>query len=186
MELIPLLSTAAALVIAWLFAVAGVAKLDAGNRSYYQQALANYGFSYLAQAPWSVAVIGGVEVSIALSVPIPGVGEAGLALGGVVLATYTGLIGLQLARGRAGMACGCSGPAAAAGISPALLIRNLVYLGVLVLAASGGPVTGWASWLLALALATGLILTALSADQLLANRHRLQQFTRLRNFPHTH
>jgi len=111
-------------------------------------------------------------VAVGLLVPAAA-GAASLAVL-ALLALYAAAVGVNLARGRCHVACGCLGPAADQPIHPGLLVRNAV----LMLAAAGAawPASGRTLTLLdAFTVAAGvatLALLYLAAEGLLAAARR--------------
>jgi len=77
-----------------------------------------------ATAPALVALELGIAAGLALG--LRGAGAAGAAL----LALYSLAIGVNLARGRRDIDCGCGGPAGRVRLRPALLARNAVLIGL--------------------------------------------------------
>lgn len=120
----PALALAFKLFLAGLFLASGAAKLARPAR--FRQALADY---RLLPAPllWPVALaVALVEVGAAgalFSVP-PVAGLAALALAGLCL-LYAAGIGINLARGRTSIDCGCLG-SSGQGIGMSLVVRNLL------------------------------------------------------------
>ena len=87
---------------------------------------------------------------------------------------YGAAIGVNLARGRRTLDCGCAGPAARQPIRPSLLVRNGALIGLAAFAAA--PVTeralSWIDSLTIVAGASALWLAYGTLDQLLANQAR--------------
>ncbi|MEX6724033.1 MauE/DoxX family redox-associated membrane protein [Parapedomonas caeni] len=132
----PALDLALKLFLAGLFLAAGAAKLARPAR--FRQALADY---RLLPSPllWPAALgLGLVEVAAAgalfASPVVAGVGA--LALAGLCL-LYAAGIGVNLARGRTRIDCGCLG-SAGEGIGVSLVVRNLL-LALVALALLAGP-----------------------------------------------
>ena len=65
-----------------------------------------------------------VEAGAALALLVPGGAGFAIPCALALLATYTGAIALNLARGLRDIDCGCSGPAGRRPLSGALLLRN--------------------------------------------------------------
>ena len=119
-----LVANAIALFLAWMFGVAAVHKF--GHAGHYRRLVGSY-LDTASVPAGAVYTIAALELTLALALLIPGVaGAVGLPGAAALLVAYAGLMGLQLARGRADMKCGCAGPAADVTISPALVVRNLV------------------------------------------------------------
>ncbi len=166
------LVTASTLFTAWLFVSAAVHKLSPANQLYYVGVAENYGINSHELAKAGVLGTGLLELAIAAAVVIPATQSVGIAMGVSLLITYTLLIARQIAQGKAGMDCGCSGPAGRSVISPALLVRNLVLIGVVTLPVYAPLLHAtptWSFWLLAAATAAFAIITYVAVEQLQTN-----------------
>jgi len=112
--------------LALLLLAAAVHKLrDPGT---FRATLAEYRLLPDAVAPAAAGLVIGVELAIAaalLALPAPGLVATAL-----LLATYALAIGINLARGRRHIDCGCGGPAARQPISGRLVARNLLLAAV--------------------------------------------------------
>lgn len=108
--------------LALLLLVAAAHKLrDPGT---FRATLAEYRLLPDAVVPAAAGMVIGVELAIAaalLVLPAPGLVATAL-----LLATYAVAIGVNLARGRRHIDCGCGGPAARQPISGRLVARNLL------------------------------------------------------------
>jgi len=80
----------------------------------------------------------------------------------------------QVLQGQVDLKCGCSGPAAETRVSVALVIRNLVVAGVLLLTSLivATPV-GISGWSVGVAMALLLGLCYAATDQLIANQQHM-------------
>ena len=99
-----------------------------------------------------------------------------------LLCGVTAFAAAALARGRAGVACGCGGLGREPGLSKALLARNAGTIALLALAllpASGRAWTALDAFTAATAVAAGLVAYAIGT-QLIANRERMILARRLR------
>ena len=162
------ISNGIALFLAWLFAVAALHKLR--SPEYFLRLVAAYLPGH-TNSRLLVLLIGLVELSIAIVLFIPALQGAGFTAASAVLAGYAAMMGWQYSRGRADLECGCAGPASNLTVGPPLIIRNLVCVGLAVLAhASAGQLPGsLAGASLALVLAFFLITVYLCSDQMIAN-----------------
>ncbi len=117
------------LALALLFAVACAHKLRGARQ--FRATLDAYRLLPRALLGPAAMVIIGAEAALVLALigghPWAGAGAVAL------LGLYTAAIGVNLARGRREIDCGCGGPAARQSLSGALLVRN----GVLIAAALG-------------------------------------------------
>jgi hypothetical protein len=167
-----LIAIGVAWFLAWLFGTAALHK--ARNIEHYRRLMGKY----LDGAPVSslmVWLLAALEVSFALAMLVPQTQWAGLAATALLLVAYAGLMGLQLARGRADMKCGCAGPASDTTISPALVLRNLgcAAMALLAMAPTISVDAGVAGIGLALFVATFAALAYLGSDQLIANAQQM-------------
>ena len=184
-----LISNGLAWFFAWLFMVAGWQKLR--NPAYYRELLAEW-LPGMPRLALMIYMIASVEIVVALMLLIP-VGyffvdhDAGLISAAVLLVIYALFMSAQLAQGRRDIRCGCTGPAAAALISPILVIRNLLCVALALMALI--PTTGFiensatvnivtnstelASRSLSLAIAVFLMAVYLVSEKMIVNRQDL-------------
>jgi uncharacterized membrane protein len=124
--------------LALLFLVAAVHKLRAPTA--FRDQLADYrlvpGRATLAAA--AAVVAGELTTGLALLAPSLRLAAPGAAL--VLLFAYSFAIALNLVRGRRDIDCGCSGPALRQPLTPWLLVRNALLVGIAV--ACLAPVRG--------------------------------------------
>jgi len=173
-QLSSLMAYAMQILIAGIFAYAGISKLQLQNRAYYVRAIESYGLTIGAAASMFVRALGIIEVLVALMVLLPITKHFGLVGAVVLLATYFFAFAKQIIQGKADMNCGCAGPGAEVKISSVLLLRNLVLVLICLFALSQSSVPSGASWLIVipLGLAFGLIYS--SAEQLIANQQKIK------------
>jgi methylamine utilization protein MauE len=121
----------------------------------------------------------GIELSIGISLILPGLGSVPAYAAAALLATYSGAIAINLQRGRRDIDCGCAGPAGRVSISRALVLRNgLLIAGALVAALP--PTVRPTVWLDAVTVVASVGMLALlyvSAETALANALRLRALT---------
>lgn len=109
-----------------------------------------------------------VEVAIPVALLIPGGQAAGAALAILLLALYGAAMGVNIARGRTSIECGCGG--APSLLSPALLVRNGVLALIAAAVLFGNSFSlGFGEAVAAIALAFLLWVSFLLAEQILAN-----------------
>jgi hypothetical protein len=119
-----------------------------------------------------------LELGVGAALLVPGAGYFAGPTAASLFVLYAAAIAVNLARGRAGIDCGCGGPAGrATPISPMLVVRNAVL--VLCALACALPVAGrpWV-WLDALSVAGGTAAAALlysAIDLALAQRARSRE-----------
>jgi len=164
-----------ALALLWL-AAAGHKLRSLGR---FRVTLADYRLVPERLVPIAVVVVVAVEVTIAALLVAPGMRTAGALATALLLTGYGAAIGVNLARGRWHIDCGCVGPAARRSLSGWLVARN----GALAAVALVGLVPVHARpmlWVDGLTVAaTTLVLAILyaAADGLIANA---PAFARLR------
>jgi hypothetical protein len=117
--------------LALLFAAASVHKLRAP--AFFRGTLADYRVMPAAAVPAVAWLVPAAEAAVACGLVVRRV--PGLLGAAVLLATYGLAIGVNLARGRRDLDCGCAGPAARRPISGWLVARN-VTLALVALAAA--------------------------------------------------
>ena len=128
-------SLLARLVLALVFAVAGLTKL--ANTDKTREMLAGFGvgrgmLTYLAFA------LPLVELSVAIALIVPPAAYTGALSALALLALFTGAILYNLAQGRHPV-CNCFGQIDAAPIGPLTLVRNGVLTGLALLVVVAGP-----------------------------------------------
>jgi Methylamine utilisation protein MauE len=151
---------------ALLFAGAALHKLLAPAR--FHAAFSAYGVVPHALARLS-PVVPLLELTVAAGLLVRGSRAGAAASGAALLMTYAAAIGINLARGRRDLACGCGGPNDRRPIAPWMVWRNLglaVLLGVSALPWSSRPLAGADS--LTIGMGTAVIaLLYMSLDMLL-------------------
>jgi hypothetical protein len=164
--------------LALLFASAAAHKLR--DRRRFRETLAEYRLLPAAAVSIVAGLLIAVEAGIAMSLVTIGGRLAGLTGAAAVLVVYAGGIGINLARGRRDLDCGCAGPAVRRPISGWLVGRNLV-LAALALAATA-PVSPralvWADGLTIVAATAALVALYAACDGLVA---QLPAIARLRS-----
>ena len=115
------------------------------------------------------------ELAAAILVLVPAVRTTGLMIMAVLLFIYAGGIGINLLRGRRDIDCGCSGPSSRHELSGWLVLRNLVLLSLILLAAN--PLTQRPmNWLDAVVVLFSVMVASglyMGMNQLLAQAPRL-------------
>jgi len=151
-----------------LFGVAAIHKLR--SPTLFRAAMAEYQML----PPGLLTPVSGilimVELLAAVLILIPAMGLAGAAMMITLLVVYSIGIGINLLRGRRDIDCGCNGPRSKQVLSWWLVIRNLVFVALIVLAA--GPIAARELiWLDVISVLFGVLTASilyLSLNQLLA------------------
>ena len=126
----------------------------------------------LTPAAWTLMAL---EALAAVAVLVPATRSAALAILAVLLILYSAAMGINLYRGRTDIDCGCNGPASRQVISGWLVLRNLVFAGLALLAATPSPERAL-NWVDLLTIAFGVLVSAglyLGFNQLLVQAPRL-------------
>ena len=129
----------------------------------------------------AAVVIGGVEVSIAAALLVPGTWQGAGLLAATVLSGYTAAIAINLYRGRRDVDCGCFGPAGRTQtLSEWLIVRNVASIGVAFVAAApvGVRSLGSLDAFVGVAACGGAGLLWIGANQLMAQWPRMQLLRR--------
>ena len=128
----PVITVIISICMSLLFGMAAMHKLKAP--AVFRAALDDYELipSYLLSMSSIVLII--LELSAAILLLITRTQTAGLALTAALLSAYAAGISINLYRGRRDIDCGCNGPATTQALSWWLVSRNLVFLGLVVLA----------------------------------------------------
>jgi methylamine utilization protein MauE len=160
----------AALAIAGVLGASALRKL--GAFAEFRDAVAGYEIGPRALVTAEAAALVGCEAAAAFALGLHRPLGAALAAG--LFALYGAAIGVNLARGRRALDCGCAGPAARQPIRPSLLARNgaLIALAVLAAAPATDRALSWIDSLTIVAGAAALWLAYGTLDQLLANQVR--------------
>lgn len=169
----PVYSFAAVLVLFWVLVTAGAHKLL--DRPGFRASLSAYELLPAALVPAVALSLPLAELLLAVGL-LQSATRAFAALGAaVLLAVYTLAIGINLARGRGAIDCGCGDPARRQPLSGWLLLRNLTLVGLSLLPFLPAlrREVGWLDFAVAVlaAVTAGLIYTA--GNRLLANRELL-------------
>ncbi len=123
-------------------------------------------------AAWAVT---GLELGVGFALVFSTTVVSLLAAAGL-LGLYALAMGINIARGRVDIDCGCSGPAARQPLSGWLVLRNglLIMLALLAASTTAGRDLLWLDWLtVAAAVAAGAILYV-AMNQLIANAPQLE------------
>jgi hypothetical protein len=167
--------------LAWLLSVAGGLVFLGGafaqwrERELFAAAIENYALIPAVAVPAAAVLLILAEALIGLLLLLPWCRPWGQFAGIALLCVVTSAVVVNLLRGREHISCGCGGASGEQSLSWALVSRNLVFvglLGVAALAATPRPLV-WLDYLLVPAGAALLVGVYATASQLIANRPRL-------------
>lgn len=118
---------------ALLFGFAAAHKLR--SKTGFQEQLRAYGLLPEAMLVPSVAALIALETAIAIGCVLPATARVACLAGALLLALYSAAIGINLARGRRAIDCGCGGPGGARPLRGDLIARNTLVAALLCVAA---------------------------------------------------
>lgn len=176
--LITVLATISTLLLSYLFVTGGWQKL--ADTRYFHDVISEY---RILPANWSAPVariLPVIEIGAGLALLIPALRLPALFCVAALLLGYTFAMGLNIARGRRDLDCGCAGPGQEQTISGWLLGRNAVLIALALLSGSAllQHSLGWQGWSLALLGSTVLALLYHTFNQLIANNNLLRRIAR--------
>ena len=169
----PVLSLACALTLSYVFLAAGVHKVR--DLTHFDATLGAYGLLPGVLVHPVSLLLPVMEFGIALGLLLPRSRLMAAWAGTAVLGVYTLAIGINLARGRRAVDCGCGDPGQKQSLSEWLLLRNGVLIGFAMLIAAPALVrpAGWLDWTVAALAASMFALLYSACNQLLANSDQL-------------
>ena len=187
MELMNIFSNTVALFFLYVFGSAAVSKLTSSNRVFYQRVLEGYGIRMPELATVFIYLIALFELLAAMAIALIFSRFLGVVLCMSLTVVYFSLVAMQLLRGNTDKSCGCAGPHQDMKLSPGLLLRQLVYLCLLLVCLIGVDdqaaldssflqsinFSVTSAWILSVALAGALILINLSLETLQVNAQKL-------------
>ncbi len=170
----PVISATLRIVLAAVFLIAAIHKLSdfRGFRATLEEyRLLPNGLILPAAAAFPL-----IEIGAAVALLTPAAARPAGVASFVLLCAYTLAIGINLARGRRDIDCGCSGPAMKQSLSEWLLLRNGILLGValLCLAPAGARALIWIDFVTIAFSALTFLLLYTAANFLIANGPRLK------------
>lgn len=172
----PVYSLTIAILIAFVFAAAGIHKTL--NFSHHAGVVADYRVVPALVVPLLAPLIIVLEFAVVVLVLIPETRSAGVILTASLLSIYIFSIALNLVRGRTFIDCGCSWGSQGHQISAWLIVRNLLMVIVTLIAIL--PVADRSlqllDWVLAAFAGTAMIAIYLIGDLLIANGSKLRNF----------
>jgi hypothetical protein len=168
------IQTLLAIALAVLFAAAAVHKLR--QRTRFEAQLAEYRLMPAVLVAPAARVLAGLELAAGILLLAPPFRGYGGALAAALLVAYAAAIGINLARGRSYIDCGCGDTPQL--LSPWLLLRNgVLAVGAVAVAMPGTErALGWIDWAVALAALLVLMITHAAVEQLLANASALREW----------
>jgi Methylamine utilisation protein MauE len=173
MSIDPAIDATLRVALGLLFLVAAGHKLRAPAR--FRAALADYRLLPPALVPVAAVLVVAAELGVTAALAVPAARLAGLVDAAALLLVYAAAIGVNLARGRREIDCGCAGPALRRPLDGRLVGRNAVAAAAALAALA--PVAPRALvWVDALTVAGGAAVLAAawaSVDRLLAEAPRL-------------
>ncbi|WP_114325035.1 MauE/DoxX family redox-associated membrane protein [Candidatus Colwellia aromaticivorans] len=176
-------SDASALFLMWVFAQAGLHKVQSANGAYYANLIAQYlnleaYLDHSAQAKSQFKLlakgIGIVEVTVALALVIPSTRAVAAMLAIVILVSYLLLMAFQIVQGNKELDCGCMGPAGQTSISGSLLLRNSIFSVLAWLCLAPGNSFFTSAMVMTIVISLVMILLNLTFEQLIVNAQRLK------------
>jgi hypothetical protein len=169
----PVFTLAAACALALVLALGAVEKLLGFGR--FQGAVGEYRILPSAAVPVFAALVVALELGASVLLVVPGYSRSGVVAAWLLLALVSSGLGINLARGRTDLDCGCGG--AGQRISWSLIWRNagLALIGLFALATTDARALGGAD--IAVIAAAAVVWTALyrAADQLLASANLMRR-----------
>ena len=177
------LSDASALFLMWIFAQAGMHKLQTANGLYYADLIAQYlnlqayvdhNGQSRSQLKLFAVGIGIIEVMLALAVVIPSTRAIAAVFAMVILMSYALLMALQIMQGKKNLDCGCMGPAGQINMSGSLLFRNGIFSLLAYLCLSPGNSFFTSAMVMTIIISLVMIILNLTFEQLIVNAQRLK------------
>ena len=174
----PILTLGSALMLAGVFLAACVHKWR--NLRQFATTLGAYGLVPGLLVRPAALGLPLMEFMVALGLLVPPARFSAAMATAVLLGIYTLAIGINLARGRRSIDCGCGDPGQNQTLTGWLLLRNGVLFCFAMLAATQvvNRTTGWLDWLVALLAAAAMLLLYSACNQLLSNRDQLVNLRR--------
>lgn len=169
----PILLAIAHYAVALLFVGSAYAK--ATNFAVFRATLAEYELVPSALVGFAAIAFATVELLIGVGALVIATAAPAMMAAACLLCVYALAIGINLARGRRDIDCGCTGPATRQQLSGWLLVRNagLVVLAAIGTLASSGRALMAADWVVVGLGLAALITLYAAINQLMANVPRL-------------
>ena len=172
-------ATASLLLVAVLGGASWHKLLD---RIAFRETLRDYQIMPEATVGPAATIVPAVELAACILLAVPGTREIGASIAAILLAAYAIAIGLNLARGRTELDCGCSWGGGTQPISAWLIARNALLIAIAAAAATAWSERslGIMDGLVVLAAASFGLLIYHAADRLIANHALLSAMQRSR------
>ena len=174
----PALNLIAALVLSYVFVLAGLHKCRAP--AAFAATLANYRILPEGLARQGVYLVPVAEIMTGVALLIPATVQLAALSAGGLLCVYIAAIGINLLRGRRNIDCGCGGPAQKQTISEWMIVRNGLLLVLAFIAGSRVEPRAllWFDWLtIILATVMGCLFYNI-INRLLVNKDLLRPLAR--------
>ena len=174
----PAVNLIAALILSYVFVLAGLRKCRAPTE--FADTLANYRILPPGLTRQGVFLIPAAEIITGIALLIPVIVQLAALVAATLLCIYIAAIGINLLRGRRNIDCGCGGPAQKQRLSEWMLVRNGLLLFLAVIAAGQAQLRTllWFDWLLiTLATVMGCLFYNI-INQLLVNKDLLRALAR--------
>ena len=170
----PALNLIAALILGYVFALAGLHKCRAPAE--FATTLANYRILPEGLNRQAVYLVPVIEIMTAVALLIPATAQLASFSAGGLLCIYIAAIGINLLRGRRNIDCGCGGPAQKQTISEWMIVRNGVLLLLAFIAGSQAEARAllWFDWLMIIMATVMGCLFYNIINQLLVNKDLLR------------
>jgi len=168
----PALSILIAVAFAALFAVAAWHKLRGPGE--FAAVLEAYALLPRSAVPAFARLLPVMELALAVGLCVPRYARAAALAASALLLIYALAMGINLARGRYELDCGCLGPDRRRRVSPWMVWRNVVLAATVALAALPRAARPWSSidaWTIAAGAVVAAVLYA-AIDRLVAERAR--------------
>jgi hypothetical protein len=169
----PAAQLALRLFLAWLLLAAAAHKLR--HAEAFRAAVLGYALVPQRLAGALARALPALELAAGAALLAPPSARAGAGTAAALLGLYAGAIGVNLARGRRHIDCGCAGPGARQALGPGLVARNALLVAAAALAALPAAPRAWL-WIDAVTAAGGagaLALLYAAADLALSHAPRV-------------
>ena len=152
------------------------------DRIAFRETLRDYQVLPEASVGPAATIVPAVELAACVLLVLPGTRAIGASIAAMLLAGYALAIGLNLARGRTDIDCGCSWGGGTQPISTWLIGRNALLIAIAAVAATpwSARTLGLIDGLVILAAASFAFLIYHAADRLIANQALLSAMQRSR------
>ena len=170
----PAINLVAALVLSYVFVLAGLHKCRAPGE--FATTLANYRILPEGLNRQAVYLVPVIEIMTGVALLIPATAQLASFSAGALLCIYIAAIGINLLRGRRNIDCGCGGPAQKQTISEWMIARNglLLLLAFIAGSAIEPRALVWLDWLIIIMATVMGCLFYIITNQLLVNKDLLK------------